>query len=72
MKVSTDPAKIEELLTRSIDSIYPTREALKEAMMRGEPLRIYIGIDPTATYAHLGHATNYMILKKFWELLGKI
>src|SRR3989344_4416362 len=72
IKTETDKDKIEEILTRSIDTIYPTKEALKEALMSGKQMRIYIGIDPTATYAHLGHATNYMILKKFHDLGHRI
>ncbi|MEK9185924.1 MAG: tyrosine--tRNA ligase, partial [Patescibacteria group bacterium] len=64
--------KIEELLTRSVAAIYPNKEELKKVLLSGKKLRIYNGIDPTATYVHLGHATNYLILKKFHELGHKI
>ena len=64
--------KIQEVLTRSIDTIYPNRESLEKILNSGKKLRIYIGIDPTATYVHLGHATNYIILKRFHELGHKI
>jgi tyrosyl-tRNA synthetase len=64
--------KIQEVLTRSIDTIYPNREALEKLLKSGKKLRIYMGIDPTATYVHLGHATNYIILKRFHELGHKI
>jgi len=64
--------KIQEVLTRSIDTIYPNREALENLLKSGKKLRIYMGIDPTATYVHLGHATNYIILKRFHELGHKI
>jgi len=64
--------KIEEVLTRSIDTVYPSKEVVAEALSSGKPLRIYMGIDPTATYVHLGHSTNYIILKRFQELGHKI
>ncbi|HEY4504924.1 MAG TPA: tyrosine--tRNA ligase [Candidatus Paceibacterota bacterium] len=72
MKIITDKNKIEELLTRSIDTIYPTKEALREALLSGKQMRIYIGIDPTATYAHIGHSTNYIFLKKMHEMGHKV
>lgn len=64
--------KINEVLIRSIDRIYPSKEALKTLLLSGKKLRIYMGIDPTANYAHLGHSTNYIILKRFHELGHKI
>jgi tyrosyl-tRNA synthetase len=72
MKVNTDPKKIEEVLTRSIDTIYPTKEAFEAMLKSGKQLRIYVGIDPTATYVHLGHATNYIILQRLHSLGHKI
>lgn len=72
MPINTDPAKIEEILTRSVDTIYPTKEVFAELLKSGKQLRIYMGIDPTATYAHLGHATNYIILRRLHELGHKI
>lgn len=67
-----DVAKIEEALTRSIDTIYPNKKSLEDVLKSGKKLRIYVGIDPTATYVHLGHSTNYIILKRFHELGHKI
>ena len=64
--------KINEVLTRSISVVYPNKESLKEVLLSGKILRIYMGIDPTATYAHIGHATNYIVLKRFHELGHKI
>lgn len=66
--ISTDEQKIDELLTRSVDTIYPSKEELKKKLLSGERLTIYMGIDPTSTYAHLGHSTNYLKLKRFHEL----
>jgi tyrosyl-tRNA synthetase len=72
MKVITDEKRIEEVLTRSISKIYPSKEMLKNALSSGKKMRVYIGIDPTATDVHLGHSTNYILLKKFHELGHKI
>ena len=72
MKIITDEKKIDEILTRSINKIYPSKEALKNVLLSGKQMRVYIGIDPTATYVHIGHSTNYILLKKFHELGHKI
>lgn len=68
MAINTDEKKIDELLTRSVKEIIPTRELLKERLLSGEKMRIYIGTDATGTSLHLGHATNYLILEKFRQL----
>jgi tyrosyl-tRNA synthetase len=72
MKINTDPQKIEEILTRSVQTIYPTKEALGELLSSGRQLRIFMGIDPTADYVHLGHTTNYLILERLHQLGHKI
>lgn len=72
MKINNDAKKIEEILTRSVDTVYPTKKDLKDLLSSGKQLRIYMGIDPTATYVHLGHATNYIILRRLHELGHKI
>jgi tyrosyl-tRNA synthetase len=64
MNIDTNKDKIEELLTRSVAEILPTKEGLREALSSGKRLRIYMGTDATGTSLHLGHATNYMILEK--------
>ncbi len=56
---------VEELLSRSVKEIIPSKETLKEALSSGKKLRIYIGTDATGISLHLGHATNYMILERF-------
>lgn len=72
MNIDTDPKKIEDVLNRSIDTIYPSKEALKELLSSGKQLRIYSGIDPTADFVHMGHAINYLILERFHKLGHKI
>lgn len=59
---------INELLTRSVKEIIPSREALRDTLLSGKKLRIYIGTDATGGSLHLGHATNYMVLERFRRL----
>jgi tyrosyl-tRNA synthetase len=59
---------IEELLTRSVAEILPTKAELENILLSDKKLRIYIGTDATGTSLHLGHATNYMILERFRRL----
>lgn len=68
MAIDTDIRKIEDLLTRSVKEIIPSKDELKQKLLLGEKLRIYIGTDATGTSLHLGHATNYIILEKFRKL----
>lgn len=72
MKINTDKKIIQDLLSRSVSTILPSKETLSTLLESGKQLRIYTGIDPTATYVHLGHSTNYFILKRFHELGHKV
>lgn len=66
--IDTDVEKIEEILSRSVAEILPTKKDLEDALHSGRRLRIYIGTDATGTALHLGHATNYIILEKLRRL----
>ncbi len=70
--IDTNKEKIEEILTRSVAEILPTKNGLREALESGKRLRIYIGTDATGTSLHLGHATNYMILEKLRKLRHEV
>jgi len=61
--------KITELLTRSVDRIYPSRETLEKVLHSGKKLKLYQGFDPTGDKLHLGHMVG---LKKLaaWQALG--
>lgn len=71
-QVSTDDSKINELTSRSVDTIYPSAKALQGLLKSGKQLTVYVGIDPTADYVHLGHSTNYIVLKRFHDLGHKV
>lgn len=68
MTIITDEKKIDEILSRSVEEILPTSGKLKELLLSGKQLRIYIGADATGPALHLGHATNFMLLEKFRQL----
>ena len=59
---------IEELLTRGVSNIIPNKGELKEKLALSKPLNIYLGIDPTATKIHLGHAVVLRKLNEFAKL----
>ena len=63
-----DEVKIERLLSRGVENVYPTKEKLREVLMSGKRLRLYNGIDPTAPFLHIGHAMQMRKLREFQEL----
>ena len=67
-KIIKDEKLIDELLSRSVVEILPSKKELKNLLMFGKKIKIYIGTDATGTSLHLGHATNYIILEKFRKL----
>lgn len=64
--------EIDELLSRSISIILPSREALKQRLRSGKPLTVYIGADATGPELHLGHATNFIFLEKLRKMGHKV
>jgi tyrosyl-tRNA synthetase len=60
--------KIEELLTRGVANIIPGKQELRKALESGKKLNIYLGIDPTSTKIHLGHAVPLRKLQELAEL----
>jgi tyrosyl-tRNA synthetase len=45
-----------DIVTRGVVNIIPGKKELEELLNSGKKLNIYLGIDPTATRIHLGHA----------------
>ena len=60
--------KIEEVLTRGVDTIFPSKEDLKKRILSGEKMRIYCGYDPTGPSLHLGHLFTLLKLADFQSL----
>ena len=67
-KVSTDRQLIEKFLTRGVEAIYPSVDALRQKLLSGERLRIYQGYDPTGPYLHVGHAIGIRSLRILQQL----
>lgn len=61
--------KIDELLTRGVDKIYPSKEELEKILRSGKKLRIYQGFDPTSPQLHIGHMVGLRKLRQ-WQELG--
>ena len=69
MRVNTENKKIKEIVdSRYIENIFPSKEKLTNLLKKGGQLKIYTGIDPTAPHLHLGHSTNFLLLRKFQKL----
>jgi len=60
--------KINEVLTRRVEKIYPSKEAFEKVLRSGKKISLYLGIDPTGVNLHLGHAIPLMKLQEFVEL----
>jgi tyrosyl-tRNA synthetase len=61
--------KVNILLTRGVDKIYPTKEKLEELLNSGKKIRLYQGFDPTGTQLHLGHMVGFRKHRQ-WQDLG--
>lgn len=60
--------KIDELLTRGVDKIYPNKEILEKVLRSGKKLRLYQGFDPTGIQLHIGHMVGFRKLRQFQDL----
>ncbi|MFA6273223.1 MAG: tyrosine--tRNA ligase [Candidatus Paceibacterota bacterium] len=59
---------INELLTRGVVAIYPSKEFLESKLKSGEKLTIYHGVDPTGPTLHVGHSVPLFKLAQFQQL----
>ncbi len=67
-EVITQKEAVNELITRSVENIFPNREAFSERLLQGKPVSIYLGIDPTGPTLHLGHAVSLRKLREFQKM----
>lgn len=61
--------KIDELLTRGVDSVLPTKTELEKVLRSGKKLKVYQGFDPTSPQLHIGHMIGLRKLRQ-WQELG--
>ena len=66
--VITDASRIEELLTRGVEVVYPETNWLRTQLLSGRRLRVYTGWDPTSADVHIGHSAWMWKLRAFQEL----
>jgi tyrosyl-tRNA synthetase len=60
--------QIDNLLTRGVANIIPSKSELENVLRSGKKLNIYLGIDPTSTHLHLGNATHLRRLQTLSQL----
>lgn len=66
------PQLLDQLLERGVDTIYPSREVLAERLQSGEPITLYLGVDPTGTQLHIGHTVVLRKLAQFQQAGHKV
>ena len=61
--------KIEELLSRGVDQIIPSKQELEKVLRSGKKLCVYQGFDPSSPLLHIGHMIGLRKLAQ-WQDLG--
>lgn len=59
--------KIDTVLSRGVSKVLPNKDSLAKVMTE-KKIRLYLGIDPTGAFLHLGHAVGLRKLQQFAEL----
>ncbi len=67
-EIIVDEKTVDEILTRGIENIYPSRDFLRAKLLSGQKVSIYLGIDPTGPTLHLGHIIPVLRLAKLQAL----
>jgi len=60
--------EVENLLTRGVEKIYPSKEELEKVLRSGKKLKLYQGFDPSMPSLHLGNFAGVMKLRQFEKL----
>jgi len=60
--------KIDEVLSRGVANVYPSKQELEKVLRSGKKIRLYNGIDPTGNTLHLGHMVVLRKLRQFQDL----
>jgi tyrosyl-tRNA synthetase len=69
--LASSAGKIDEVLTRGVAEVLPSREALAK-LMRERSITLYQGFDPSAPSLHLGNLVGVMKLRQFQQLGHKV
>ncbi len=68
MEVIKDEKIINRILTKGVEQILPTQDALKKLLTSGKKIIVYQGFDPTAPTLHIGHTVGMRKLEDFRKL----
>jgi len=68
IKTITDKEKINEVLTRGVEQIFPDKESFAKVLESGKRISLYCGFDPTAASLHIGNAILINKLAQFQTL----
>jgi tyrosyl-tRNA synthetase len=63
--------QLQEFLSRGVSEVIE-RDKLTEKLEKGEQIRVYLGIDPTGTEIHIGHAIALRKLRKLQDWGHKV
>ena len=67
-KVVKDKKRVEEVITRGVEVIYPDKASLFKLLTSGKRIKLYCGFDPSAPSLHIGNAVLINKLSQFQEL----
>ena len=67
MKINNDAIKVNDALSRGLEEVIGL-EFLRQKMLKGEKIKLYLGIDPTSSNLHIGHMVPLLKLKDFMDL----
>ena len=65
--VNTNSKQIDQILSRGLEEVIG-KDTLREKMLSGNKVKLYLGIDPTSTELHIGHMVPLLKLHDFMEL----
>lgn len=67
--VYMDKPDINEILTKGVENIYPSKAEFSKLLKSGKKIRLYQGFDPSMPNLHLGNLVGLVKLRQF-QLLG--
>ncbi|MBI5140352.1 MAG: tyrosine--tRNA ligase [Candidatus Vogelbacteria bacterium] len=71
-KMITKEEAIDELLTRGVEEVYPSRDYLRSRLLDGKQITVFLGVDPTGPSLHIGHMIPLLKLREFQDLGHRI
>jgi len=67
-KTITDKNKINEVLSRGVEKIFPSRGELEKVLLSGKKIRLYCGYDPSSASLQVGNTVSIVKLAEFQAL----